>query len=98
MHSDPAKQLVDKLRAKEGRRIPTSSFARLQKTASAAARIGVDVIAGKLRGSDAGLGHLPPEAISRAVESFGELKGVAMKVGQLLSYVDPTLGPEARRM
>jgi predicted unusual protein kinase regulating ubiquinone biosynthesis (AarF/ABC1/UbiB family) len=98
MHSDPAKQLVDKLRATEGSRIPTSAFARLQKTAGAAARIGVDVIAGKLRGSDAGLGHLPPEAIARAVESFGELKGVAMKVGQLLSYVDPSLGPEARRM
>lgn len=98
MHSDPAKQLVDRLRAKEGSRIPTSSFARLQKTAGAAARIGVDVIAGKLRGSGPGLGHLSPEAIGRAVESFGELKGVAMKVGQLLSYVDPSLGPEARRM
>jgi predicted unusual protein kinase regulating ubiquinone biosynthesis (AarF/ABC1/UbiB family) len=98
MHSDPAKQLVEKLRAKEGRRIPTSSLARLQKTASAAARIGVDVIAGKVRGNQAGLGHLPPEAIARAVEAFGELKGVAMKVGQLLSYVDPSLGPEARRM
>ncbi len=98
MHSDPAKQLVDKLRAKEGSRIPTSSFARLQKTASAAARIGVDVVAGKLRGGDAGLGGLPPEALGRAVESFGELKGVAMKLGQLLSYVDPSIGPEARRM
>jgi len=98
MSNDPTKQLVDKLRAKEGRRIPTSSLARLQKTASAAAWIGVDVVAGKLLGTDAGLGHLSPETLGRVVESFGELKGVAMKVGQLLSYVDPALSPEARRM
>lgn len=98
MPNDPAEQLVDRLRAKQGRRIPTSSLTRLQKSASAAARLGLDVVAGKLRGGEAGLGHLSPEALGRIVESLGELKGVAMKVGQLLSYVDPSLSPEARRM
>jgi len=97
MHSDPAKQLVEKLRAMEGRRIPTSSLTRLQKTAAAAARVGMDVVAGKLRGQRGDV-QLSPEAVSAVVESFGELKGVAMKVGQLLSYIDPSLSPEARRM
>ena len=32
------------------------------------------------------------------VETFAELRGVAMKVGQMLSYVDDTLPPEARRV
>ena len=98
MANDPVRQLVDRLRAKEGGRIPTSSLARLQKTATAAARVGVDVLAGRLRRGDVGLGHLSPEGLSRLVESFGELKGVAMKVGQILSYVDPSLDPQARRM
>jgi predicted unusual protein kinase regulating ubiquinone biosynthesis (AarF/ABC1/UbiB family) len=98
MANDPATQLALRLRAKEGGRIPTSSLARLQKTATAAARVGADVLAGKLRGGESGLGHLSPEALGKLVESFGELKGVAMKIGQILSYVDPTLDPQARRM
>ncbi len=34
--------------------------------------------------------------ITRLVESLGELKGVAMKLGQILGYIDPTLPPELR--
>jgi predicted unusual protein kinase regulating ubiquinone biosynthesis (AarF/ABC1/UbiB family) len=98
MSNDQARQLVRELRAKEGRRIPTSSLGRLQKVATAAARLGMDAVAGKLRGEEFGLGRLSPEALSKVVESFGELKGVAMKVGQTLSYVDASLGPDARRM
>jgi len=98
MAHDPARELVDKLRAKEGKRISTSSLGRLQKTATAAARVGMDMLAGRLRGDDFGLGRLSPEALAKMVESFGELKGVAMKLGQILSYVDLSLSPETRRM
>jgi predicted unusual protein kinase regulating ubiquinone biosynthesis (AarF/ABC1/UbiB family) len=44
------------------------------------------------------LGALSPEALAGLVESFGELKGVAMKAGQILSYVDGSLAPEARQL
>lgn len=98
MSNDPASQLVRKLRAQPGARIPTSSLARLRKTATAAARLGADAVVGRLLGSSAELGQLSPEALARVVESLGELKGVAMKVGQLLSYVDPSLDPGARQM
>jgi predicted unusual protein kinase regulating ubiquinone biosynthesis (AarF/ABC1/UbiB family) len=98
MPKDSRQQLLDNLRGKAGRRIPTSSLGRLQKTASAAARIGVGALAGRLRGEEFNLASLSPEAVAKLVESLGELKGVAMKAGQILSYVDGSLSTEARRL
>jgi len=98
MAKDTRQQLLDNLRAKGGRVLPTSALGRLQKTATAAARIGVGALAGRLRGEEFNFGSLSPEAISRLVETMGELKGVAMKAGQILSYVDGSLPPEARRL
>lgn len=98
MTKDTRQQLLDNLRAKGGRAIPTSVFGRLQKTATAAARLGVGALAGRLRGEEFNFGSVSPEAIARLVESMGELKGVAMKAGQILSYVDGSLPPEARRL
>ncbi len=98
MSKDPLQQLLDNLRAKGGNALPTSSLGRLQKTASAAARIGMGALAGRLRGEEFNLASLPPEAVARLVETFGELKGVPMKAGQILSYVDGSLSPEARRL
>jgi predicted unusual protein kinase regulating ubiquinone biosynthesis (AarF/ABC1/UbiB family) len=71
---------------------------RLQKTAAAAARIGMGALASRLRGEELGIGSISPETVARLVETLGELKGVAMKIGQILSYVDGSLSPEARRL
>jgi predicted unusual protein kinase regulating ubiquinone biosynthesis (AarF/ABC1/UbiB family) len=98
MPKDSLQQLLDNLRAKGGSALPTSSLGRLQKTASAAARIGMGALAGRLRGEEFNIGSLSPEAVARLVETLGELKGVAMKAGQILSYVDGSLSPEARRL
>ena len=98
MSKDPLQQLLDNLRAKGGNALPTSSLGRLQKTASAAARIGMGALAGRLRGEEFNLASLPPEAVARLVETFGELKGVPMKAGQILSYVDGSISPETRRL
>ena len=98
MAKDPLQQLLWNFRAQGGRALPTSSLGRLQKTASAAARIGIGALAGRLRGEEFNIGSLPPEAVARLVETLGELKGVAMKAGQILSYVDGSLSPEARRL
>jgi predicted unusual protein kinase regulating ubiquinone biosynthesis (AarF/ABC1/UbiB family) len=98
MAKDPLQLLLEHLRTEEGAPIPTSSFGRLRRTAVAGARVGFGALAGRLRGRDLNLGALSPEALTRLVESLGELKGVAMKVGQILSYVDGSLAPEARRL
>ena len=98
MAKDTRQQLLENLRSKGGKAISTSALGRLQKTATAAARIGVGALAGRLRGEEFNFGSLSPEALSRLVETMGELKGVAMKAGQILSYVDGSLSPEARRL
>src|ERR1017187_9693678 len=98
MARDSRQQLVDSLRAKGGKSIPTSALGRLQKTATAAARLGVGALASRLRGEEFNFASLSPEALTRLIETMGELKGVAMKAGQILSYVDGSLPPEARRL
>jgi predicted unusual protein kinase regulating ubiquinone biosynthesis (AarF/ABC1/UbiB family) len=97
MPKDPLQLLLEHLRAEEGARIPTSALGRLGRSAFTGARVGLGALAGKMRGQDFNLGSLSPEALGRLVESLGELKGIAMKVGQILSYVDGSLDPEARR-
>jgi predicted unusual protein kinase regulating ubiquinone biosynthesis (AarF/ABC1/UbiB family) len=98
MAKDSRQQLVDSLRAKGGKSIPTSALGRFQKTATAAARLGADALASRLRGEEFNFASLSPEALTRLIETMGELKGVAMKAGQILSYVDGSLPPEARRL
>lgn len=98
MGNDPVDQLLAKFRAKGGRALATTPFARLQKTATVAARVGVGAIAGRLRGEELSIGSLSPDAVASLVEALGELKGVAMKAGQILSYVDASLSPESRRL
>jgi predicted unusual protein kinase regulating ubiquinone biosynthesis (AarF/ABC1/UbiB family) len=98
MSKDPLNLLLDHLRAQEGAGIPTSSLGRLRRAAVAGARVGIGSLSAKLRGRDLNLGSLSPEALARLVESLGELKGIAMKVGQIVSYVDGSLDPDARQL
>jgi predicted unusual protein kinase regulating ubiquinone biosynthesis (AarF/ABC1/UbiB family) len=65
--------------------IPTSTFGRLRRTAGAL-----------LRGRSALLTRdgVDAAAVEQLVRSFGELKGVAMKMGQILSYIDDALPAE----
>jgi predicted unusual protein kinase regulating ubiquinone biosynthesis (AarF/ABC1/UbiB family) len=97
MPKDPLQLLLEHLRTEGGTPIPTSSLGRLGRTALTGARVGLGALAGRMHGRDLNLGSLSPEALARLVESFGELKGIAMKVGQILSYVDGSLDPEARQ-
>ena len=72
---------------------PSSRFARLRKLAGLGAQLGTDALARgvrRLAGSD-------PDSMSRStaeklVETLGDLKGAAMKLGQVAS-MDPDLFP-----
>jgi predicted unusual protein kinase regulating ubiquinone biosynthesis (AarF/ABC1/UbiB family) len=96
--NDALKDLLERLQSKQGAPIPTSSLGRLRRTAAIGARAGLGALAGKLRGANLNMGSLSPDVLAKLVESFGELKGVAMKAGQILSYVDGSLAPEAREL
>ncbi|HEX2570114.1 MAG TPA: AarF/ABC1/UbiB kinase family protein [Polyangia bacterium] len=100
MAVDLAERVLALLRAREQTQgVPTGTLARLGRTALAGARLGLSRLRGRLAGHDeAGLAGLDPETIARLTESLGELKGVAMKIGQILSYIDETLPPESARV
>jgi hypothetical protein len=91
--------LLARLRGAGASEVPTSAFGRVRRTAGAAIRASAGVLAGRLRGVDAaGLASVDPKTIERLVLSLGELKGIAMKVGQILSYIDDTLPEETRQL
>ena len=89
---DPIEALRQRLKATE-REVPTSRLGRLWKTGRSAASMGVAVLSGRTRES-----ALDLEDVARWVGQLGELKGVAMKAGQILGYIDVTLPPELRGM
>ncbi|MEO7329498.1 MAG: AarF/UbiB family protein [Minicystis sp.] len=80
------------------RAVPTSRLSRLFRVGTAASALGAATLGGRLRGRGAGLGAADLADLTRLVERLGELKGVAMKAGQILGYIDPTLPPELRGM
>lgn len=81
-------ELARRLLEEPSERISTSSLGRLGRTGRA-------ILRGRsIFGSD---GEDPdPEAVLQLVRSLGELKGIAMKLGQILSYIDPSM-PESTR-
>lgn len=79
--------------------MPTSNgrFGRLGKLASLGAQVGTDAIfrgVKKLAGSDEGV--VSTRAAERIVSALGELKGAAMKVGQIVSMEPDLLTPEVQ--
>jgi predicted unusual protein kinase regulating ubiquinone biosynthesis (AarF/ABC1/UbiB family) len=83
----------------ERQRVPQGGIRRIARTAGAALGTGFSMLNGRLRGrGDGGMGSADMETIERLVRTFGELKGLSMKIGQMFSYIDDTLPPEMRRL
>ena len=80
--------------AGESTGVPTSSFGRLGRTASAVLRSGRLLRRGRGRAEDAP--PVDPEALRAIISSIGQLKGVAMKMGQIMSYIDVAMPEELR--
>jgi predicted unusual protein kinase regulating ubiquinone biosynthesis (AarF/ABC1/UbiB family) len=75
-----------------GSKLPTSSLGRIGRTALAGLRGGRLAWQTKGRGAT----ELDVDALAALLASLGQLKGVSMKAGQLLSYLDLPLPPELR--
>jgi predicted unusual protein kinase regulating ubiquinone biosynthesis (AarF/ABC1/UbiB family) len=73
-------------------RLPTSSIGRMGRTALAGLR-GARLA---LRGKGAGATPHDLESLAVLATSVGQLKGTAMKVGQLMSYLELQLPPELK--
>jgi predicted unusual protein kinase regulating ubiquinone biosynthesis (AarF/ABC1/UbiB family) len=75
---------------------PSGRFSRFRKLATLSARLSADAVGAgikKLTGQDEGF---PTVSAERIVEALGEMKGLAMKLGQALSMDPQLLPPEAR--
>jgi predicted unusual protein kinase regulating ubiquinone biosynthesis (AarF/ABC1/UbiB family) len=90
---DAVEKLLALLRQGEEGALPTSTFGRLRRTATMAARTAGSALKSKLSGEST----LDDDAVARLVVSLGELKGVSMKVGQILSYIDAPIPSNVRR-
>jgi predicted unusual protein kinase regulating ubiquinone biosynthesis (AarF/ABC1/UbiB family) len=96
---DPVARLLSRLLEGGSSSVPTSTMGRFGRTAFAAARAGTGALVGRIRNREAnGLGAADLKTIEQLVVSLGGLKGLAMKIGQVLSYVDESLPPDARRL
>lgn len=73
--------------------VPSSRLARLAQSALSGFR--AYRLLGKRREEEGEI-KLKPEDVARFVTSVGQLKGVAMKAGQIMSYIDVALPEEAR--
>lgn len=69
--------------------VPTSTLGRLWRGGKSA--LGVTTALSRARKGD-----LDPEVIAALVGELGELKGIAMKAGQMLGYIDASVPPELR--
>jgi predicted unusual protein kinase regulating ubiquinone biosynthesis (AarF/ABC1/UbiB family) len=72
--------------------VPTSALTRMWRTGRSAVGVGSALLRGH-KGDD-----MDPAAIAALVTRLGGLKGVAMKAGQMLGYIDTSVPPELQAM
>jgi predicted unusual protein kinase regulating ubiquinone biosynthesis (AarF/ABC1/UbiB family) len=77
----------------ERRKLPTTTLRRLGRTGATGLRIGRAMLASQRGGADT---EIDVESIAKIVSSIGQLKGITMKVGQIMSYIDVALPDELR--
>ena len=75
--------------------LPTSSVGRLGRTAGVALRSARLVLRGRKKGGEAP--QLELEKLLKVIRSIGRLKGIAMKMGQIMSYIDMALPEELQQ-
>jgi predicted unusual protein kinase regulating ubiquinone biosynthesis (AarF/ABC1/UbiB family) len=78
--------------------IPKGRLRRLGKVVGLTARVGTGLMAGRAKRLLGGDGDPRVEAARKVLETLGELKGAALKVGQALSLASDQLPPEVREV
>lgn len=91
-------RLLSSLQEDQQESVPTGTFGRTLRTARAAAGVGFQVLTGKLRNRPEGEGVPDLEAVQKLVQRFGKLKGLAMKAGQMFSYLDASMSPDVQKL
>ncbi len=84
--------LVHALTASEGAPIPTSGFGRIGRMALTALKSRSLVVKSTKHAEDGG--EIDPAMLIKLISSVGQLKGIAMKMGQIMSYIDVAIPKE----
>jgi predicted unusual protein kinase regulating ubiquinone biosynthesis (AarF/ABC1/UbiB family) len=77
-------------------KVPTSVMSRLGRTAFAALKTGRLIKKMGRRSPSEDLSQVDLQRLAGLVSSIGRLKGIAMKMGQIMSYIDVALPEELR--
>lgn len=75
------------------RAVPAAGLSRWWRAGRAATGLLAATVEGRLGGEERALAE-----VMKLVERLGELKGVGMKMGQILGYIDPTMALEMREL
>ncbi|MEO0459751.1 MAG: ribosomal protein L7/L12 [Myxococcota bacterium] len=95
MQIDPRHGLEARLFEKVGN-VSTTSWSRFGRAASTVAYGGKLYLKQQAQRVMTGQPEVDIKTLERVIFSLGELKAVAMKMGQILSYIDPGLPPVVR--
>jgi predicted unusual protein kinase regulating ubiquinone biosynthesis (AarF/ABC1/UbiB family) len=104
--SERTLESLEKALGAQTERISTSRVGRAVKLTAFAAKTGKTAFVGKMREAIVGPGSKAKaveeawsaEVAAEMLQTFAELRGVTMKLGQMLSYLDDALPPEARKI
>jgi predicted unusual protein kinase regulating ubiquinone biosynthesis (AarF/ABC1/UbiB family) len=89
-------ELVGRLMERAGTKLPTSSIGRIGRAAFAALRSGRMILKRTKRGAAGEEPEIDMQQLIKVIDSVGQLKGVAMKMGQIMSYIDIDMPKELR--
>jgi len=100
--NETATRAVQKALAGRTEQISTSRVGRALKMSGVAMRSGRRLLMDRARDAMRRVDDPEPgrgvEMAAEMLQTFSELRGVSMKLGQMLSYLDDALPPEARRV
>lgn len=88
--------IIDQLMNATGDKTPTSSLGRLGRMASTVLRSGSVSVRRNRRAKKGDPTEIDAAQLAKIVRSVGRLKGIAMKMGQIMSYIDMALPDELR--
>jgi predicted unusual protein kinase regulating ubiquinone biosynthesis (AarF/ABC1/UbiB family) len=97
-HDDRISKALELLRHQASEALPSGGVGRMARTARSALGIAARAWSARRRGEEEELGEADLRSIEKVIRQLGELKGVPMKLGQMLGYLEVDLPEEMRSL
>ncbi|MBN1652868.1 MAG: AarF/ABC1/UbiB kinase family protein [Deltaproteobacteria bacterium] len=96
-NDEPLQRFIEALRS-DSDRGPGRGVRRMANFVRNGAGLATSVLAGRSRGENAMLNARDLQRVQTLVSGLGELKGLPMKIGQIMSYLELEMPEEARQL